>query len=167
MSILKRIFLTALFIFTLSGCSTSSKQSQISIQLPLDGAALQLDVAANDQLLVGDFFLLKSEKGYLSLQKANTREEFKLWGISTADYLDQLYGTATPETEDIAAAKSALAGDVIESKLIAHDRYFAVYQKEADKRERIFFTDKQKPSLIYYILETEGKDALEIFYGEK
>tara|TARA_Y100000782_G_scaffold9114_1_gene10553 strand:+ start:16048 stop:16542 length:495 start_codon:yes stop_codon:yes gene_type:complete len=164
---MKGIFLTALLTFTISGCSPSNKQSQTSIQLPLGRSALQLDIASNDQLLVGDFFLLKSEEGYVSLQKANTRDEFKLWGISTKDYLDQLYGTATPEIEDIAAAKSALAGDVIQSKLIAHDRYFAVYQKEVDKRERIFFTDKQKPSLIYYILETEGKDALEIFYGEK
>ncbi len=166
MAIIKRIFFTAFFIFVISGCVTSNKQPLTSVRLPLDGSFLALDVENDDQILAGDFFLLKSGKEYISLQRADTREEFKLWGISTVDYLNQLYGEASPDIKDIAMAKNALSNSILESKLLTHKNYFAVYHRESDNRERIFFTDKLKQSKIYYILETRGKDALKIFYGE-
>lgn len=162
----KRIFLSVTSAILFTGCASTAPSQHVIVQLPLAEATLELNVQNNDQLAIGDFLLLNSDEGYVSIQVVSAEEEIELWSITTEEYLDQLYGTSKPANQEIGQAKLALSESVVSTDYLEHESYFAIYQKEQDGRERIFFTDKNEQSSTYYILETEGKDSRKIFYGE-
>ncbi|WP_415899101.1 hypothetical protein [Neptuniibacter sp. QD48_11] len=162
----KRIFLSVTSAILLVGCASTAPLQHAVVHIPLAETTLKLDVKNNDQLAIGEFLLLNSDEGYVSIQVLSAEEEIELWDITTQEYLDQLYGTRKPENQDIVQAKLVLSESVVSTDYLEHESYFAIYQKEQDGRERIFFTDKNEQSSTYYILETEGKDSRKIFYGE-
>lgn len=163
---MKSYFLLLTCVFVFSGCTSAPLKPRTVVQLPLDETTLKLNIQSEDRVRVGDFFLLDSGDSYVSIQVLSASDESDRWGISTQGYLDQLYGLTQPEIDEVASTKQALSGSVVKTEYLTHERYFAIYQKEQDDRERIFFTDKTAPSSTYYILETEGKDSRKIFYGE-
>lgn len=160
---LKRIFFLLMFVSSVGGCSTATT----TLQLPLSGSSFQLPIESRDKLLIGGFVLLKSKNSYLSLQVMNAIEENREYGLSAIQLIEQLYGFGQPSHKDIDLTKKAFSDEIIEKKELGHEHFFAIYLKETGDRERIMFAPKNADSLVYYILETQGKDAIKFFNGVK
>lgn len=160
---LKWIFFVVIATAYIGGCSTITT----TLQLPISETSFRLPVENEDKILIGEFILLKSADGYLSLQVMNSIEEDKQYGLNTIQLINQLYGFDQPSNKDIALTKKAISDNTIEKSVLEHKYFFAMYLKEVGGRERIIFTPKDTDSLTYYILETQGKDAISFFNGVK